>query len=235
MGTSTSKIQGYYDDFGSWYDEDRFSKYFSIINELEVELIEKYAENKEVLEVGCGTGIILNEVRKNAKKAVGIDLSEGMLEHARQKGLEVQQANATEIPFDDSVFDVVYSFKVLPHVPEIRKALLEIARVVRDDGTLVLEFYNSISLKYLANNISSFFRKKVYLRYDNVQRIKQYLPDGWRIVKIRGIRIFTPFSFVHKVAFFSKLFNSLERKFCDSVLKYFGGYFVVVLKKNTAR
>lgn len=235
MASDVTKIKKYYDDFGSWYDDDRFSKYFSVVNELETELINKYAQDKEALEIGCGTGIILNEVNKSARKAMGVDLSDGMLEQARKKGLDVQQASATKLPFEDSVFDTVYSFKVLPHIPDIKEAVMEITRVVRDDGTLVLEFYNPFSIKYLTNRMSSFFGKKVYIRYDTVSRIKQYMPAGWRIVRIRGIRIFTPFSFVHKIAFLSKLFNLLERSFCDSILKYFGGYFVVVLKKNAAK
>jgi len=235
MNSSTSKIKDYYDDYGTWYDQERGSKYYSLINALEIDLVKKYAMNKQVLEVGCGTGIILDEVSKFAGKAAGIDLSDGMLEKARKKGLDVRQADATKIPFEDASFDLVYSFKVLPHVLNIRAALLELERVVRDDGILILEFYNPYSIKFVVNHLSGLLKKKVYIRYDTLARIRKYLPPGWRIIAIRGVRIFTPCSFIHRIPVVSRLFYLLEKVFCDSPLKYFGGYFVVVLDKSAAK
>ena len=98
--------------------------------------------NMEILEVGCGTGIILSNIR-GLCKATGIDLTEDMLKIARKKGLNVKMAEATKLPFKDDIFDLVYSFQVLPHVPDIKKAVDEIVRVSKNDGIIIFDLYNN--------------------------------------------------------------------------------------------
>ena len=73
---------------------------------------------------------------------VGIDLSEGMLERARARGLCVQQARAEALPFEDESFDMICSFKVLAHVQEMRNAAMEMVRVLKPGGSSLLDFYN---------------------------------------------------------------------------------------------
>src|SRR5258706_342168 len=99
-------------------------------DDLEVEIVERYAAGKHTLEVGCGTGLILDRVARFASHARGIDLSGGMLAQAAQRGLSVLQASATELPIASASVDVAYSFKVLAHIPDIAGAMREMARVV---------------------------------------------------------------------------------------------------------
>ena len=63
-----------------------------------------------------------------------IDLSPRMLDRAGARGLDVREASVTNIPFPDATFDATCAFKVLAHVPEIGRALAEMARVTRDGG-----------------------------------------------------------------------------------------------------
>ena len=116
----------YYDDFAGWYERERHGGYHALIDQLQVELVQERCAGKEVLEVGCGTGMILREIDPVAERAVGIDISAGMLEQAKARGLEVLEGSATDLPFEDNSFDVVYSFKVLAHVEEIERALSEV-------------------------------------------------------------------------------------------------------------
>lgn len=228
---SYEKTESYYNKYGTWYDKERTKGYYEMINKREIEIVEKYGKDKDVLEVGCGTGIILNEVNKFARVANGIDLSPGMLERAKEKGLNVQVANAKSIPFDNNAFDVVYSFKVLAHIPEIKEAIKEITRVVKDDGTLVLEFYNPYSMKMLANWVYNLVKKRdVYIRYDSIAKIKSYLPDDWELINYHGIKIFA----LGKKLSVNKFFMLLEKIIASSFLKIFGGYMVVILKKKNA-
>jgi len=231
MGKS-SKIKGikqYYDEFSKTYDIDRTSPYFSFINYLEIEKVIPLVKDKRVLEVGCGTGLLLKEVDKIAKVAIGVDISEKMLRYARSRKLKVIQADVAHLPFKDKLFDVVYSFKVLPHIPNIKEALDEIKRVTKDDGYMVLEFYNPFSIKYLVNKLMP---RKVYQRFDSYKDIKNLLPSDLTIESFRGIRIFTPTGMVYRIPVISSIFKFLERTFCDSILGMFGGYFIVVLKKK---
>ena len=140
----------YYDDFSSTYETERGRGYHALVDELETDIVLPFCRDADVLELGCGTGLILERVAKVAKTARGIDLSPGMLEKATARGLDVSLASVTELPFADASFDLVYSFKVLAHVPDIGRALAEAARVTRPGGHLVLEFYNPLSLRYLA-------------------------------------------------------------------------------------
>ena len=136
------RSRGYYNAFAAQYEDDRHHGYHHWLDERSADLVRTYAADSEVLEVGCGTGLILNRVAPIARRAVGLDLSPGMLQVARARGLDVIEGTATQLPFEDATFDLVYSFKVLAHVPDLAQAFTEMARVVRPGGRLVLEFYN---------------------------------------------------------------------------------------------
>src|SRR5690606_20208321 len=126
--------RAYYDDFAGWYERERHLPYHRMLDDLEVELVQRYGAGKDILEVGCGTGLILHRAAEVARSAIGIDLSGGMLAKAAARGLRVAQASATALPIADASVDVAYSFKVLAHIPDIEGALREMARVVRPGG-----------------------------------------------------------------------------------------------------
>ena len=60
-----------------------------MLDDLEVEIVERYGAGRQVLEVGCGTGLLLDRVAHFARGARGIDLSAGMLAKAATRGLSV--------------------------------------------------------------------------------------------------------------------------------------------------
>jgi len=130
----------YYDEFAAAYEARRRPNdphgYHALIDDLEIEIVERYAKDKTVLECGCGTGLLLERIAHFAKRAQGIDLSPGMLDKARARGLDVREASVTSIPFPDASFDVACSFKVLAHVEDIRRALSEMARVTKPGGVV---------------------------------------------------------------------------------------------------
>jgi len=226
------ETKNYYDRLSKGYDIERTRAYFHMINSLELKTLLPLARGKRVLEVGCGTGIILSEVSKVAKQAIGIDISDGMIKFAKAKGLPVQKGDALNMPFKDKTFDLTYSLKVLPHIPNLGKALAEIRRVTRDDGHMVLEFYNPYSIKRLVNLI---FAKKVYVRYDCYWNIKSQLPPSLKIVSFKGVRILTPFALFFKVPVISVLLEFLENKLCETILGFLGGYFILVVKRKALR
>ena len=219
----------YYDDYAKSYEDERRRGYYSLINDLEFEKVEPFVRGKKVLEIGCGTGLILERVHEAAKEAVGVDISANMLDVCRKKGLNVLEASVTKLPFEDNSFDLVYSFKVLAHVPEIEKAIKEIVRVTKADGRVVLEFYNPFSFKGLNAKLRAMVRRRepVYIRHDSLRDIRRLLPEEFKIVSTRGIRIFAPFAPCYTLPIISGLFRFLDRHLCESPLRRFGGYFVV--------
>jgi ubiquinone/menaquinone biosynthesis C-methylase UbiE len=139
--------QAYYDDFAGWYERERHLPYHRMLDDLEVSLVERYGTGKDLFEVGCGTGLILDRTARFARTATGIDLSGGMLAKAAHRGLRVAQASATELPIATASVDVAYSFKVLAHIPDIAGAMREMARITRPGGWVLAEFYNARSIQ----------------------------------------------------------------------------------------
>jgi len=97
---------------------------------------------RDVLDVGCGTGLWLTAQRSHFPDAplrwTGLDPSSGMLGVARRKapGLYLVNALAEAVPFAAEVFDYVYSSFVYHHFTDKDAAFDEITRVLRPGGTL---------------------------------------------------------------------------------------------------
>lgn|SRR5690554_357023 len=231
--------RAYYDEFADWYERGRDRGYHAMIDDLEIDLLGNYVVGKEVLEVGCGTGLIMNRIAGRTKRTVGIDISHGMLQQAAARGLDVAQADVTALPFEDNSFDVVYSFKVLAHVRDIDTAMREMARVTRPGGQLILEFYNPKSLRYLAKKIAGPRKisretdeSAILTRWDDSAELSRRMPDNLRLIDFSGIRIFTPTAAVHKIPLVGHALRKLEFLGRDSALKHFGGFLVVIAQKE---
>ncbi len=239
MASGDSNNRTYYDDFSGWYERERAVGYHALIDEITVDAVRDLAVGKTVLEAGCGTGLVLSRLATVAKEAHGFDLSLGMVQKARARGLSVALGSVTQVPFKDNSFDFVCSFKVLAHVPDITTALAELARVTRPGGTLALEFYNPLSLRYAAKRIAGPGRisedrteADVYTRWDAPFAIPKLLPPSLEFVDYRGVRVVTPAAFVHKVPVLRDVFAAAERAAVRSPLRYFGGFLLAVLRKR---
>jgi len=238
--TPLGSTQNYYDRFSETYERERHHGYHRLIDELEMEMVRRYGEGRDVLEACCGTGLLLRETAGFARSAVGLDLSRGMLSSARQRGLRVLQGSLTDVPLPSASVDLVYSMKVLAHVPPIRQAVAELARVVRPGGHLLLEFYNPWSLRYLAKRLggpaqiaSGTTDHDVFTRYDTATQASGYLGADLEVVGMRGVRVVTPTSTVFRMPPLARLFTLAERTACDlPVLKNLGGFLILVARKR---
>lgn len=99
--------------------------------------LEKYVKPScSVLEVGCGTGLLLSGL--GAGKKAGCDLSGKLLSQIRSADFLRVQADAEFLPFKDRSFDVVYSINLLEHVPHPERVIKESQRVLKKGGKLIL-------------------------------------------------------------------------------------------------
>jgi ubiquinone/menaquinone biosynthesis C-methylase UbiE len=233
----------YYDEFSDRYDAERRPNrpdgYHALIDDLEVELVDRYGAGGDVLECGCGTGLLLERIARFARTARAFDLSPKMLERARDRGLDVREASVTAIPFPPASFDVTCAFKVLAHVREVGRALSEMARVTRPGGVVIAEFYNPVSVRGLlkrlgpARSISHRTRESaVYTRFDPPWVIPRLLPPTLRIEAVRGVRIVTPAAGALGVRWVRDALSRLEWWLADTPAAFFGGFYVVVLRKS---
>ena len=90
-----------------------------------------------VLDVGCGNGMYLRELRNRDIAAVGCDLSTGMLAAAAPHP-QLVNADVIELPFAASTFDVVLAPHMLYHVADRRQAAIEMRRVMKTGGCCVV-------------------------------------------------------------------------------------------------
>jgi SAM-dependent methyltransferase len=233
------KSRSYYDDFSRRYDAPRSYGYHALIDRLELETILPFARQSRVLEVGCGTGLILEQLAQVAASAWGLDVSPGMAMRAKERGLNVVLGSATRIPFADGTFDAACSFKVFAHVPDVNLALSEILRVVRPGGVVAVDFYNRWSLRYLGRVLGGPRRisarrteADVFTRWDSPQEIRRMVPEDARLIDLRGIRIITPAAFVHRIPIVRSVFARAEREVARTGLGRWGGFLVAILRKR---
>jgi SAM-dependent methyltransferase len=229
----------YYDTFSASYDDPRGGGYHRLLDDLEMAVIAPLAEGRDVLELGCGTGLLLQRVAPIAKSAKGIDLSPGMLASAKERGLDVTLGSVTELPWDDASFDLVFSVKVLAHVPDIRGALAEAARVTRPGGRVAIELYNPLSLRYLAKKIfgpqpigDGRTEADVYTRWDWPWAIDALLPPALVRERVHGIRVLTPVAAAHRVPVLGDLLARGERWATRSPIRWAGGFLMIVARRT---
>jgi ubiquinone/menaquinone biosynthesis methyltransferase len=96
------------------------------------------------LDLACGTGDIAFAIAARGAPVVGLDVTHRMLQLARSRGPGVAfvTADMLALPFPDRTFDVVTTGYGLRNVPDIRRAIDEIARVLRPGGRFVSLDFN---------------------------------------------------------------------------------------------
>jgi len=112
---------------------------------------------QNVLEIGCGTGIITFGVADSVENITAIDISPKMIEKAKEKNkrsdknnIDFKVADGYELPYNDEEFDVILLFNVLHMVKQPERQLKEIHRLLKKDGYLITAtdcYGDSVSLK----------------------------------------------------------------------------------------
>src|SRR3989338_7184 len=134
-------------------------------------------ETKKVLEIGCNTGFTsLNISRLTNSTVIGIDLVDKSIEEAKKRAksenmnkVDFFKASATELPFKEESFDVVWLSNVLSFIEDKPKALKECLRVLKKNGFLVLVpiYYIKNPPKEVVNKIEEAIGTKINIRSKN--------------------------------------------------------------------
>ncbi|HPB51353.1 MAG TPA: class I SAM-dependent methyltransferase [Myxococcota bacterium] len=145
------------DNFEQWnaemarkYDPDAYHHHPSplvrFVERRRVRTILKFltpTEGTEVLEVGCGAGNVLEQIR--GARLFGVDICDEMLGKARDRlgaRATLVKSDAAALPFSDGRFCRVYCTEVLEHVLDPRAVMVEIRRVLAPDGIAVVSVPN---------------------------------------------------------------------------------------------
>jgi len=124
-----------YDGIADWYDRDFLHEVHAPEQAAAIRLLGR--GSGRLLDLGCGTGAKTLEFRDSGWAITGVDSSADMLGLARNRGLNVVQANAAALPFDDASFDAVVSLWTHTDIDEFGAAVGEAARVLRPGSPFV--------------------------------------------------------------------------------------------------
>jgi len=216
----------HYDEYSKTYDAKNQSFSQQEIDKLALQLIRSQAQGKRVLEVGCGTGIWIQFLLPVVNSIEGIDLSPGMVEQAKKKGLPAKVGSAEAIPYKEKSFDFIFSYRVLPHVPNLKKALTEIKRVLREDGKAIIMFYNKNSVKRIF--LRQKMENKVYTRFYGIKDIQKLDSSASFLL---GTKIFPYPKFIARSNLLNKAYFAIERIASKTFLGRIGGNILLEVRK----
>jgi 2-polyprenyl-6-hydroxyphenyl methylase / 3-demethylubiquinone-9 3-methyltransferase len=105
-------------------------------------------KGKSALEVGCGGGLLCEEIARLGFITSGIDPSEQSIatavQHAEENGLKINYVigYGESLPFHDDSFDIVFCCDVLEHVKDLPEVISEISRVLKPGGVFIYDTFN---------------------------------------------------------------------------------------------
>lgn len=109
-----------------------------------------FNKDQVILDLGCGTGVLSNELARKGAKVLGVDLSSDMIKKAKESYPKISFGilNACELNFD-SKFDTVFSNAVFHWIPDQRRLLKSINKALKKNGKLICEFGSEGNIKVI--------------------------------------------------------------------------------------
>ncbi len=161
----------------------------------------------KVLDVGCGTGHLMQRLRERGFEVVGVDGSADMLEKARitNPDAELRQADVEKLPFENASFDFAICIEVLRYLPANDSCWREMARVLKPGGvclTTALPLFNSngyLPINRLATkfNLSGLTPLKQFFTTENRLR-RECTQAGFVSTEVHGVYS-GPFIWVERI------------------------------------
>src|SRR3954471_6500181 len=138
------------------------------------------------LDVGCGGGLLAEEVARLGFRVTGVDPSAPSLETAREHAraaeldIEYREGVGEALPVADAAFDLVYCCDVLEHVDDVPAVLREIRRALKPGGLFVYDTINR-------NPLSKLFVIKLLQEWDFTRVVEPGLHDHAMFIKPREL------------------------------------------------
>lgn len=155
-----------------WFFTTRFTAVFGVLDP---------KPNEKILEIGCGSGYYTKAIAQITPHLTASEYAEKYLAAARSYNTVpidgYVHCSATELPFEDASFDKVLITEVIEHIPDWKKALDEIARVLKPGGTLVISTPNRLSYMNRAYAVK---RKAKKFKFN--EHVIEFSPNEFKLV-----------------------------------------------------
>jgi SAM-dependent methyltransferase len=155
---------------GQWPSYREFLAWYRVTEPYVYNILDTYDwQGREVLEIGCGQGTVLNYLPAKGARVHGIDMSAGSLKQAilgaRELGHEDQitlnLADAEHLPFADGRYSRIVSIGVLHHTPDTAASIRELYRVLAPGGEAIVMLYRSGNPKWWATAFLRWLSRQV--------------------------------------------------------------------------
>ena len=154
------------------------------------ELIRPIVRHKTVLELATGTGLIAKHIVNAAALVEATDASAEMIAEAKRDNhsakLHFSAQDMFRLPYANQSFDVVIVSNALHIVPQPEKALQEIKRVLKDDGTLIAPTFTHAGNSF-SGKVKAFFMKlagfPLHSRWTSAEYLRFLRQNGWAVRK----------------------------------------------------
>lgn len=131
-----SKLADTYDQDEPHFKPENLERVDAVLARLQAR-----TRGRALLDVGCGTGFVINLAKKHFKRVVGVDITPAMIHRVNRSDgwVRLILANAEEIPVRAGQFDVATAYSFLHHLMRLEPTLREMARALRPGGVLYTE------------------------------------------------------------------------------------------------
>ena len=185
---------------------DRFMRKDGAAYEMMYEMIQPVVRHKTVLELATGTGLIAKHIVNAAAHIEATDASPEMIAEAKRDNhsakLHFSVQDMFRLPYADQSFDVVIVSNALHIVPQPEKALQEIKRVLKDDGTLIAPTFTHAGNSF-SGKVRAFFMKRVgfplHSRWTSAEYLRFLRQNGWAVRKSAVLKASFPLTYAECV------------------------------------
>ncbi|MCL1091325.1 class I SAM-dependent methyltransferase [Shewanella profunda] len=151
---------------------------------------------EQALEIGCGFGNGIHLIREHfgAGHVTAVDIDPEMVIAAKKRwqdsshglnNLSFSVADATQLPFTEAQFDIVFNFAVFHHIPDWQAAIAEVARVLKPGGFFVVEdLYRTAICNPLSRRL---FEHPQQNRFDHQEFLAVLRQEGFYLVCDRNV------------------------------------------------
>ena len=185
---------------------DRFMRKDRAAYDEMYELIRPVVQRKTVLELATGTGLIAKHIVNAAAHIEATDASAEMIAEAKRDNRSAKLYFSVQdmfcLPYANQSFDVVIVPNALHIVPQPEKALQEIKRVLKDDGTLIAPTFTHVGNSF-SGRAKAFFMKlagfPLHSKWTSEEYLRFLQQNGWTVRKSAVLKASFPLTYAECV------------------------------------